>query len=253
MDKARLIDYLRKNLSLTDPNVENDPAYQFSDEDLQDILEMKALERGYTFSNLPTEEIPLVMLLAKKEVLWRLALSSAPFYPISSEGAGLQKNVRFDHYMALIKQLEIEYQNLLATGQYINIGRNIGEILLEKKYFSRRNKALAENKNVLISVDKVGTDYINISWEVPNLNKLFFYRYKIYVDTKPIIDDYADEVINEKALLKVIEDVRRTKFRIKDLQSDMEYYIVVAVLEQNGLISYTEVKTKTSASEVIEE
>lgn len=247
LNKEDLIKYLRQSLKLQDPEIENDPDYKFEDTELLDIIKMVMLSRdpSFTFDNLPEGEIPLIMILCKKEIFWRLATSSAPYYPISAEGATLQKNVRFDHYLALIKQLESEYQYTLSLGNHIDISKSQGELIIDSRYFSHRNRVLAKDIQIKLNVDRVTTNSIDISWSVNNLNKTRFYKYIVYLDTKPVVDFYEDEVVREDAKLKEYNDVRRNKTRLKDLEDNTTYYIALEVQEQNGLRAFNQIKVVT--------
>lgn len=252
-DKEVLIRYLRDSLKLQDPNIENDPDYKFSDSELLDVIKMVMLSRdpSFTFDNLPEGEIPLIMILSKREIYWRLATSSAPYYPISAEGATLQKNVRFDHYLALIKQLESEYRYTLSLGNHIDISKTQGELILDSRYFSHRNKVLAKDIQIRLNVDNVKTNSVDISWSITNLNRPRFLRYVIYMDTEPVVDFYEDEVVREETKVKEYTDVRRDKSRLKNLESNRDYYIALEVREQNGLRAFNQIKVRTLEEELL--
>lgn len=252
-DKEYLVKYFRGSLKLQDPSIENDPDYIYEDEELLSILEMVMLSRdpSFTFNNLPEGEIPLIMILARKEVYWRLATSSAPYYPISAEGASLQKNARFNHYLDLIKQLEFEYEYTLSLGNHIDISKSQGELVIDSRYFSHRNKVLANDIQISLNIDRLTSDTIDISWEIVNLNKPRFYRYVIYMDNKPVVDFYEDEVVREDFKIKEFNDVKRNKARLKGLTSNTEYYIALEVREQNGIRAFNQIKVTTLEGEVI--
>ncbi|MBO8161149.1 MAG: fibronectin type III domain-containing protein [Thermosipho sp. (in: Bacteria)] len=241
-----LVNYLRKSLVLQDPQVETDPAYVFTDEDLEEIISSKIKERNpsYTLTTLPEEEEFLVILLSKKEVYWRLATSSAPFYPISAEGASLQKDVRFDHYLALIREIEAEYARVLSEGKHIKI--DIGEVLLDSRYFSSRNLKFAEVPKVNLKVDNVYSDKVELSWEIEKLKRSRFHSFILYIDNNIIIDKYKYNEVSETATkVEQIYDIHRDCYRIENLQPNTQYYIALEVRELNGLRGFSQVSVTT--------
>lgn len=107
MEKEKLVKYLRNILAV---DTSSDPVLKATtDEELLSILETSLNSFGLELSELEGEDIPLLICSARREMYWKLATNSAPFYPINMEGLSLSKNVRFDHYMSLIIQMDKEY------------------------------------------------------------------------------------------------------------------------------------------------
>ena len=157
-EQLNKINYLRASVRLQQPNIEIDPAYKFSDEDLWAILTIvtPAHNSNYTIDTLPDSEFHFVVLLAKKEIYYRLATSTAPFYPLSAEGASLQKNVRFDHYMALVQQVEKDYENAVKLAKENEFGEvQSYEQLAQGWYFTNRNYNLAKKPTVELTVSNI--------------------------------------------------------------------------------------------------
>ena len=254
------IDYLRASVRLQAPDTETDPAYKFTDEELHYILETvtPAHNSTYDIATLPNTDVYYVMLLAKKEIFYRLASSTAPFYPLSAEGAKLEKNVRFDHYMALIKSLQDEYDNMTEAG---NSGDDAGagngtvqtyQALLWGKPYAKRYHELADNPLVDLSISGVTQTSVNLDWsKYSNTHGTHFDRYAIYFATAPIYDEYGVDPIDKTLKPNyVLNDVRRTKLRISGLLPDTEYFVLVRTDSRIGLTGFSQKSFRTEAVSV---
>lgn len=246
LNKQSTVDYLRKSLLLKDPTIETDEAYKFTDEDLWEIIQLVIPNHNpsYTVDNYPDNETYFAILLAKKEIYYRLATSSAPFYPLEAEGASLRKDYRFKHYMTLIRRVEIEYEQMWDKFER-NIPIKIGDIIIKSKHFTERNYNLADKPQIELTVDNIRDTSIDISWTKFDASKGMFSRYVVFVSTSPIYDEYEDEISSEANKIALITDIHRTKFRIKDLNPNSTYHIAVVTEDLNKLQGFSEKEATT--------
>lgn len=249
-DKEYLVKYLRHSLSLKDEGVEQDPAYTFSDDDLFDILEMGIITHNseYNIETFPKEEYPFLILLSKKEVCWRLALSSAPFYPLRAEGAELRKDYRFEHYMSLIRQIEAEYSSRREAFDRQNPSAiKEGVIFSLNKHFNRNQINLQQAPKIEVNVVNITQATLDIEWSKFASVGGVFSHYELYISEHTIYDEFED-ILDEKAKVAKLTDINRTKFRFKELKPDTEYHILVKSLDINTLSGYTEIIVNTKGA-----
>lgn len=240
-----LVPYLRKALKLQDPNVEKDEAYKFTDEELWEIVQIKATEHNsnYTTDNFPNNEVHFVILLAKKEVYFRLATSSAPFYPLEAEGASLRKDYRFEHYMSLIRAINNEYESAWERFEF-NSEILQGEVFLLSKHFTNRNYENAHTPTVTATAVTIRNDSIDLSWDKFQVFSGMFYRYCIYVSESLIYDEFENSLDESKKVAE-IRDIHQTKTRLKGLTPNTTYHILVTSEDMNLLKGYSEITVKT--------
>lgn len=248
-DQQDKIDYLRGSVRLQDPAVETDPAYKFTDDELWAILSTVTPTHNinYSIETLPTHEFNFVVILAKKEIYFRLATSTAPFYPLSAEGASLQKNIRFDHYMALVKEVSEDYTKSIqmwkenAFGEVQTFG-----MTSQQGYFTRRNYNVAVKPSVSLSISGITSNSINLDWTRYDVPNGLFAHYSIYVEKKPLIDEYAEYRRRTDASPFIyFSDIHRLKYRVERLTPDTEYFICVVTEDRNGLYGYDEKSVRT--------
>lgn len=243
-EQLNKINYLRASVRLQQPDIEIDPAYKFSDEDLWAILTVvtPSHNSNYTIDTLPDSDFHFVVLLAKKEIYYRLATSTAPFYPLSAEGASLQKNFRFNHYMELVQQVEKDYQNSIKLALENQFGEvQTYEQLAQGWHFTHRNYNLAKRQTVELTVSNITSTSVNLDWTKFDVAIGLFDSYTIYVDTKPIVDEYAEIPLRQDVSAKFYTtDIHRTKYRLEGLKPDTDYYVCIISRDRNGLYGYSE-------------
>lgn len=236
MDKTTLVSYLRSSLKLQSPDIVTDEAYKYTDDELSAIIDIMipAHNSTYTVASFPQNEEYFLILLAKKEVYYRLATATAPLYPLSAEGAELRKDVRFEHYMSLIRRIESEYSLAWSTFES-NKEIQVGETFLERNHLSLNNYEHAIRPDVELTVDTIRKDSVDISWSKFEVVRGRFAEYKIYVSATDIYDEYEDKVSDEAQLIVRILDIHRTKYRITGLLPNTTYHIGVISVDVNSL------------------
>ena len=249
MDKTLAIDLLEKSLLLAAGlnTMETDPAYVFSADDLWDIITevLPTHNSAYTVQTIPDAEVYFVLLLAKKEVYYRLATASAPFYPLTAEGASLRKDYRFDHYMALIKQVETSYATSWDT--YLRSGSaiEVREALLRKNHFTAKNYNLGPTPTVQIVESEAATTSIGVAWTKATTG--FFKEYVARIDTAPVYDRFDREFKETVLQEKVLEDIHLNSCRFTDLTANTTYYVAIETRDENGLSGVATSTIKTLA------
>lgn len=247
--QQRHVDYFRKSVKLQAPDVEQDPAYVYTDDDIWDILNVVVpfFNKDYAdIEDVPNEFLYVIMLLARKELYHRLAAATAPLYPLEAEGAKLERNVRFDHYLDLIKQLEEEYQNIFdnlkSTGgltlEDLLRGVQTFEVTTASKHMSRRNYNLQAAIVPVLAVDNIGTDYVELSWGKYLAGK--FSHYAVYITTEPLVDPYAEHTSFPATPSLRVNDPHRVRGRVRGLTPATDYTATLVVYDLNGRHGYVE-------------
>jgi hypothetical protein len=247
-DQLDKVNYLRVSVRLQDPNVETDPVYIFTDDQLWDILEKVAPSHCATYPTIydvPENEFQFVILLGKREIFYRLAVSTAPFYPLAAEGANLQRNVRFDHYLSLVKEVEQNYKDTYASWQNNAFGViQTYEVMSQAEYFHRRAFNVANKPTVKMTLSNITSTTVDIDWTKYVVQNGLFARYSIFAEKTPMVDEYKlyRRRTNASPVMYFF-DIHRLKYRVgelRPLEPDTDYYISVFSEDRNGLYGYDE-------------
>lgn len=234
LDKERLIPYFRKAVILKSPEVETDDAYRFTDDEIWDMILVSIWEHNpaYDEHSFPQNELPFLMLVARKELYFRLATASAPFYPLSAEGAELRKDYRFEHYMSLIRLITKEYDSLLERFRS-NIGVEHG-VLLKNKYHLRNLQYNDLDTPEFNSSYDIIDDHLIVRWSKFKSIGDKFSSYSVYV---------SDKELNEFSDLSVLEPVFKgynihvNSIKLVDLSQQL-YHILIVHESLCGLRGY---------------
>lgn len=246
MTKQQIIDYLRRSLNLDKSSVTSDPAYTFSDENLWDILAVVTPTHNptYTIETIPQNELQFVILLARREVYYRLASASAPFYPLEAEGASLRKDYRFEHYYKLIGLVTSQYESSWADfDSKANHVVKSYDVLLMSKHMTARNYRLSNAPDIELEVAKVESDWVGIKWTKPTTG--VFSHYEVYLSESPILDDFTEEIDPTAKRILTEYDIHKTKLKVTELKPSTSYYFLVISHDTNGLSGATEVEVTT--------
>lgn len=248
-DKTFILTYLEKSLLLDTSSTTTDPAYASIVAELENIYSMSILAHNakYDASNLPPNEIPFVILQAKIEVYYRLATATAPFYPIEAEGAKLRKDYRFEHYMSLIRRVNMDYS--YAWDKFEREREVVvSDVVIQKSHYTRRNYSLAERPSVTLHAVNIGVDHVDINWTKFSAFSGLFYKYHVYVSEYPIYDEFEDITDSRAKLYMEVTDIHRTKCRVKGLTENTTYYVLVVSEDRNQLKGYSETSILTQSS-----
>lgn len=255
MTKEKLIKFLKSSIHIQDPDIGNDSKYlSMTDEDLELYLTV-ALSRDFSkvrsLDVLPEAYVYPLILLAKKELYYTLAVIEAPLYDMGADNNNyLKREQRFKHYMALIEQVDKEYNQYQADNETGTNGTLITyDVLLGDRYFTKRYRNKGVVPVVSLYADEVATDYVKLSWERVIIN---FAEFRIYLSEKPIYNPYdLTNPIDKDAVLmfKVMEDTHKM-CQINDLKPDTEYYICIEYTDKSGLKGYSQIVIDTTPEEI---
>ena len=262
MNLESLIKYLRLSVSVQNPlcvddegkevTVETDPAYlAMTDDDLKQFIEIAA---GANFpdisieEDIPNEYVYTITLLSKRELYFALAVKEAPLYDLGADSAYLKRTQRFEHYMALVKQLDEEYQSYLDNG---GAGANTVtsyDVLLTNRWGTKYNYEKSAAPALSLYTRKIEEKSVDIEWK-SNIKR--FANCKVYISQSSIVDLYVDPPISKdlKPLI-TITDIHRNKCRIEGLSPNTTYFVAVSVQDRNGLVGYA-TKEFTTLNELI--
>lgn len=234
MTTAEIIQYLRLNVHI---QTEGDSAYlSMTDEEILLYLNM-ALTRDFpeysSVEEIPPENIYPLMLLAKKELFMALAVKDAVWVDMTADNNNsLKKSQRFDHYMALVKQADEEYEQYaegLGAGERNTL--TAYDVLLPNRYNTPRNYAKTMVPKVRVFVDTVADTFIELSWSVRMSQ---FKCYKVYISDNQIWDSYSltEKVSEDAQLVATILDIHQRGLRITNLNPDSVYHVLVMAVDK---------------------
>lgn len=249
-----MVEYIRRATELVDPEIEKDPAYVFSDDDISNIIKMCITQHNpnYTMENFPDNELHMLAILSRIEIYWRLATSSAKFYPISAEGAELKKNYRFTHYSKLIQLARSEYTSVRANFMAMNpMSIQVGSCLVDRKHFNPRQRNLQDIPKVDVQIIETTSNSIGIQWDKFKSTGGIFGAYLIYCSTEPVYDEFEYKLLTDK--IASITDINRLRIRIKDLKPKTTYHIAVVAQDINLLQGVTTLTVMTKPEEGTED
>lgn len=239
----RLVKYLQFSLAIGDTN---DPTLNsLTEDELELVLEKCATQMDLSYPFIPNEEESILICLAKKEIYWRMATVSAPLYQLDLEGLKVSKQVRFDHYIALIKQVDDEYKALINDPKRVSVTQ--GDIMIRKPYTFSKYITNYNIPTINMQVDKATSSTLEISILYNDLIGKDFSEANVYIHTQPIWDKY-ESVLNKDAVKKLtLKTFKTPYFRLKDLDSNTKYYVLLEVVLLNGNVkTYTEIEGDTS-------
>lgn len=251
MDKAKLIKFLRSSVHIQDPDIDKDNKYlALSDEDLELYLEV-TLSRDFSkvrsLDVLPEAYVYPLLLLAKKELYYALAVIEAPLYDMGADNNNyLRRSQRFEHYMELIGQVDKEYNQYLTDNE-TGTGNTLTtyDVLLSNRYFTERYRNKGVVPVVSLYADNVTNNSVDLSWERVIVN---FEEFRIYISENSIYDPYnLKEPVDSSAKLvfRVREDTTQM-CRIEDLKENTVYYILIVYIDKSGLKGYSQISIDTT-------
>ena len=237
---AQLSQYLIDSTLLDSPVTSNDPTFAQVKSCANQIISQVLTEKGYTASNLPYNMESYILLLARKEVYFRLATLTAPEFNMETEFSKLLKGDRWQHYYKLLELTLKEISRVEDESDFNTIVP--GEVVISGRDGSYRNYRLAEEFSGNVVISGVTYSSVNLTWD-----KFFsreFGGYKIYISKQPLYDEFGEVEIDSSVIENslIITDVHKTKVRISGLTANTLYYLVFIYQHSNGykdLISTT--------------
>lgn len=250
-----MITFLRKSVYIQDPqSATQDKEYlSMTDEELLNYLNVVKTSNFAdvpSLALLPDADVYGLIILAKKELYYTLAVKEAPLYDMGADNNNyLKRSQRFDHYMKLIEQAGKEYSEWLETGGEEPMGTvRSYHVTLSDRYNTRYNYENATMPKATLYLVFVTDNSVEVSWTVKNISR--FFSYKVFISNEPIVDlANVDSHISDMATcVKTIKDIRQTALRITGLNPDTQYYVALQVTNMASLKAYAE-QTFTTESE----
>lgn len=257
MTVQQLVNYVRLSVICKDPDNDGctDKAYlEMTDEEIRLYLEV-CLTRDFSsvpsLERLPNAYVYPLTLLVKKEIYYALAVYVAPQVDITADqNNNLRRSQRFEHYMALIKQVDKEYQDWLDNGGGLNPDDGSGAVsntlssydvlLPNTRYFTKRYHEKGMKPAPQLYVDNTTESEIELHW----VNRCRQFGWcNVYVSTTPITDLYkvgSSKVVDADCRVFHTIDARQTTYRIEGLDSGTQYFVAVEVVDKSGLTGISE-------------
>lgn len=223
--------------SIYTPLMEADPSYIAIIADVDNIFKQVVKEMEYpTVESVPPKDEGYLILLAKKEVYWRLAMATAPNYDLETEFTKLVKSKRFDHYFKLVAQIQLEIDKSFPS-------ISVADVTLRSREGSARNYNLAKAISTGVTLSGITQNSVNLDWIAYDVAKGTFVLYDVLISTVPIYDEYADPVVDYgKAEQRItLTDVKRTKYRVLNLTPNTTYYLTLVYRGLSGVYFANEV------------
>lgn len=257
MTVEKMIQFLRLSVFIQDKDavVQQDEQYLcMTDEELLNYLNV-AKTRNYadipSLEYMPEESVYGLVLLAKKELYYTLAVKEAPLFDLGADNNNyLKRSQRFDHYMKLIAQADGEYKDWLENGGDDPLGTvKSYNVTISDRYRTRYNFENAAVPTVRLYVGTITENSVEFQWSIKNISRFFSYR--VYVAKEPIVDlhNLKNHIAENAKCVSVIKDIHQTSLRITGLDPDTEYHIAVEATNMATLKGYAESVFKTFEAE----
>ena len=231
-DIAKATEYLQSLLN--SPLLEADPVYQeLKGEGITAMLKTSAMAKGYLlFTQVPETELPLIYLMAKREIFLTLATQVAPEYDVETEFTKLLKSKRFDHYIRLVSEVTTIIKEMTSSGMVGGVVS--GNMLISSRDGSRRNYAFANEQEVSLTLVPATTS-VDIDWGRFDNKIANFSAYRLLIGHN-LYDPYDEQPLKEGNAIAslMFYDINRTKFRVCNLTPDTDYEALIMLVANSG-------------------
>lgn len=245
-----------------------DPAFlTMTDEDLIMFLKLgmsKVFPSMEDLIDLPPGSDYPIILLSKKELYMKLAVTSAPLYDITADNNNqLKRDQRFKHYITLAQEAQAEYEDWVDNGGGMTDpntgiqGVTTYDTIRSKNHYTRRNYEHGLKPVVRIKVGELTNESVSFSWS--SFNNDHFGKFLVYISEKSIVDIYkegykAEDKVDDSAILVMSSNNFRNSYkRVTGLKPDTLYHIAVFSVERNQLFGYKEITVQTLPIVTLEE
>lgn len=264
--QQELIQALRLAVNVDNQEQGVDGRLNMTDEELMLFIKL-GLSEVYpsceTLDDLPIGADYPIILVSKKELYLKLAVTYAPWYNIAAEGGNtLSRSQRFEHFMKLAENAQDEYENWQKTDGDIDPETGISgvrtyDVRLNKNHYTERNYILAKAPVVRIKIAEVTNDSVSFSWS--SAGNDHFGKYLVYISESPVVDMYLDgsraenKIAEGATLVLSTMDFHNNYKRVSGLKADTSYYLAVFSIERNQRFGYKEKEFRTAEEFVAEE
>jgi hypothetical protein len=208
----------------------------YTDNELKDVILITypSIDPRYVLRE--DEDIPhmysyLMLLLAKKEIYLRLATGDARNYPLTAEGASLRKDYIFQHYMSLVRAVNVDYTEAKQTMER-NSNIKVSTLRSYQRHLSR-DIYLETNRPIVNMRHAITGNTVELSWDKFNTGDGYFWRYDIIASDNQIYDTLQDAINYTEATVYQYYDIHREGTRLELV--DGIYHIALAVYLTNGV------------------
>lgn len=251
MTVEQLIQFLRVSVYVQDADkvVTQDEQYLcMTDEDLLLYLNI-VMTRNFaeipSIKYLPNDAMYPVVMLAKKELYYTLAVKEAPLYDIGADNNNyLKRSQRFDHYMKLISQVDKEYADWIENGGESGTVKSYS-VTLSDRYGTRYNFENSAVPTVVLYIGAITESAVEFWWNIKNISR--FYKYKVYISKEPIVDlfNLKSHIADGAILVAEIKDIHQVHCRVTGLEQKTSYYIAVQAINMATLSGYAQTQIET--------
>jgi hypothetical protein len=163
----------------------------YDDEFLSFILEEAALTHtGKPFMQ-SLSHLPLIFLLARKEIYTILAGAFAKNYEISSDDGKLRKDQPFEHYLKLIKQVDAQYRTLSSS----SFVQSTPVLLTNRTRYAYRNYLNSPEPAISLTLEENNHEFV--SFRLAELTSVKIVSFSVYFGDEPIYDMFEAPPINK--------------------------------------------------------
>lgn len=209
-----------------------------TDEEIEHLVETIAESNGVDLEDFDTTKASYLQMLVMRDVYWKLALASAPMYEISVDGLKVSKQTRFEHYFALLQQLNKQIEDLLSNNPSLGFASvKVETAVIQKDYVNANLRNLVRKTKTGIAVlsqdDKY--TYLEIRFKDASIT-----RFKVYYNpTIPVVDEYNGNILSEGSILvRDSLDVTDNKIKIPVLKG----YVAVVIIAPNGTKCFKQIQ-----------
>lgn len=241
--------YLKDSLMLSTPLIENDPAFESVNNSLPSIIKLSALTVGKTdIEELTPDEINIVVLKSLYTIYMRLAVAVAPEYDVSAEQVTFKKGDRVYHYTSLADKIKEQLDETIA-----NSPAEVKNLIIRSRDGSLRNYNLSTEQTIKFKVNSSNVYSFEVEWNRYDMTKGNFYKYSLMYSKEPIYDEYAEEKLRDGSDVTRFDfyDIKRTKYRLTDLEPDTEYYLVIVFYGRDLANTVSQITAKTLSEDDI--
>lgn len=232
--------------------LETDPCYTTIRDSYQDIIQFIADTKSISVDTVVGTEREYLILLAKKEVFLRLAVSVAPEYNVELEYTKILKSDRFTHYIKLVETVEkdiVSFETSTGAGMpTISMGE-VAPVIIDGRDGTIRNYEHSVGQTISPTFVKT-SNHIDISWNVFDIFTCGrFAYYKVYYGTESFYDQFAETEIDSTKVINsfVLYDMLKPRYRLQNLAPATSYRILIEFAGKNGRKSYSYTTQVTTA------
>lgn len=238
-----LIEYLTDSLMFSSPLIKKDPAFMQIEDNLPSIINMSLLSMGKEdVEELTPQEIHFVSLKCMHTIYMRLAVASAPEFDATAEQVAFKKGDRFFHYTALAENISAE----IARAGFDNT-LEVVDVRIASRNGTIRNYNLSRSQKTNLKANSIKKTSMELEWKMFNLSFGEFRNYTLMYSENPIYDEYASPKIRQGNDITKLDfyDIKRTKYRLVDLKTNMTYYVVIIFHNRDGGKSIEQIEVTT--------